>query len=317
MDLLDRYILAVKQALPTDKQTEIGRELRANLQDEIDACAETLPPSSSKEAATEKVLQKYGHPQVTAQKFFPAPPLVKSEYMPFFKRVITHGAAALFVYSLLITLVSMLQDNSINPFRLMFQSLFIFLDNAAWMLLIVTSIFYFVGKSVNLVSWQHSSWTVRSLPNSSLLPIETSDTITDLITNSFLLLILWTPLWMEPAILDQQVFSLAPSAEYWRIILTVLCAQSLLQTLYRFTKSYWTKTIALAYLIDILVFAFASLLLAFTKPFLVFNEQATENEFISRLLEYTTTSGQYFFLSLACLLFVIAYFHYRKLKALS
>lgn len=42
MDLLDRYILAVKQALPRDKQTEIGRELRANLQDEIDACAETL-----------------------------------------------------------------------------------------------------------------------------------------------------------------------------------------------------------------------------------------------------------------------------------
>jgi len=37
MELLDRYILAVKDALPQDKQEEIGRELKANLLDEIDA----------------------------------------------------------------------------------------------------------------------------------------------------------------------------------------------------------------------------------------------------------------------------------------
>lgn len=73
---------------------------------------------------------------------------------------------------------------------------------------------------------------------------------------------------------------------------------------------------ALVYLIDILVFAFTSLLLAFTKPFLIFNEKATENEFVLRLFEYTTTSGHYFFLSLACLLFVLAFFHYKKFKGL-
>jgi hypothetical protein len=36
MDLLDRYVSAVKTYLPADQQDDIGKELSANIQSEMD-----------------------------------------------------------------------------------------------------------------------------------------------------------------------------------------------------------------------------------------------------------------------------------------
>lgn len=318
MKLLDRYILAVKQALPTDKQAEIGRELKANLQDEIDAFIEDSEGDVSYEHGVEQVLQKYGHPKLTAQRFYKEPALVSSIDMPLYKRVLSHGAAALFVYALLKTIVIMLQEESINPFRLIFQSFAIFIDGLAWLFLALTVAFYYLGKSFNLNQWQYGNWSTNSLPKGPLLKIKSSDTITDLITNSFLLLILWTPLWMNESIYLKQVLSLAPSAEYWRIILTLLCAQSLIQALYRFSKTHWDKLSSLAYLCDLLLFAFASLILAMTDPLLLVNpEAAMNNNAITHVLENISESVQYALFSTSFILFVLAFMHYKKYKQLS
>ncbi len=317
MNLLDRYILAVEQALPEDKKSEISRELRANLQDEIDAFIDQSETEIPQEDAVAQVLKKYGHPQLTARTFFTEPPLVSGFDMPLYKRVLSHGAAALFVYALLRTVVSMLQDESINPFRLIFQSIGVFIDGLAWLFLALTVAFYYIGKSYNLSQWQYGKWTIDSLPNGPLLKIKTSDTITDLISNSFILLILWTPLWMSDAIYQQQVLALAPSAEYWRIILTVLCVQSLLQALYRFTQSYWDKRTCLAYLGDLLLFAFANLFLAMTDPVLLLNPEIELNaNAISRILENISQSTQYVFFSISFICFVLSFFQFKKYRSL-
>jgi len=187
----------------------------------------------------EQTLLKYGHPKLTAQRFYTEPALVSGADMPLYLRVLSHSAAALFVYALLKAIVGMLQSDSVNPFRLITSTIYHFVDLAAWLFLIVTLVFYFLSKSYNLGQFFYANWSIKKLSGGPLLKIKSSDTITDIITNSFLLLILWTPLWMSEALYEQQVLSLAPSAEYWRIILTVLCIQSLLQALYRFTQSYW------------------------------------------------------------------------------
>ena len=40
MDLVTRYIAAVQRELPENKREEIGRELKANIMDQLDALAE-------------------------------------------------------------------------------------------------------------------------------------------------------------------------------------------------------------------------------------------------------------------------------------
>ena len=40
MDLVTRYIAAVQRELPENKRDEIGRELKANIMDQLDSLAE-------------------------------------------------------------------------------------------------------------------------------------------------------------------------------------------------------------------------------------------------------------------------------------
>ncbi len=47
MDLLDRYVSAVKTYLPADQQDDIGKELSANIQSEMDERPSRRRSSSS------------------------------------------------------------------------------------------------------------------------------------------------------------------------------------------------------------------------------------------------------------------------------
>ncbi|MFQ3251267.1 MAG: hypothetical protein ACI9O6_003114 [Glaciecola sp.] len=312
MEMVDRYIVAVKQALPEDKQDEIGRELKANILDEIDALSEQY---NNSEDAVKQVLNKYGHPETTANRFYDRPALVAGVDMPFYKKVLMHVAAFLFTYAVVITLLSMLDDDSINPFRLMFQPLFIFIDNASLLFLVVTLVFYFAGKTGSISAWLYRNWSLDKLPSNPDFKISNSDTITDIITNSFLLLVLWTHLWMSEEAYQQLVVALAPSAEHWRIVLTVLCVQSLLQALYRLTQSHWQRRSYIAYIIDHAVFAIVAIWMAATTPLLVVTD-AVEAELPKMALSFIESSQSHFLLSVAAILIVLMYFQFRKLPKL-
>ena len=312
MDLVDRYILAVKQALPSDRQDEIGRELKANILDDIDALNDQ---NANDDDTAHKVLNKYGHPNTTANRFYKRPALVAGIDMPFYKKVLIHAAACLFVYAVVRTLLSMLQDDSINPLRLLFQPLFIFIDNASLLFLIVTLVFYYVGKSSSISSWLYRDWTLDKLPPNPSFTIDNSDTITDIITNSFLLLVLWTHLWMSDEAYQQQVFSLASSAEHWRIILTVLSVQSLLQALYRLTQTHWKRTVYIAYIVDHAVFAIAALWMATITPILVVKDEINANLPLAAL-SFIESSQNHFLWSVAAILFVLMCFQLKKLTNL-
>lgn len=312
MELVDRYILAVKQALPSDKQDEIGRELKANILDEIDALNDQ---NSNNDDNVKTVLNKYGHPDTTANHFYKRPALVASIDMPLFKKVLIHAAAFLFAYAVVRTLLNMLRDDSINPFRLLFQPLSIFIDNASLLFLIVTLVFYYVGKSGSVSDWLYRNWSLDKLPPNPSFRISNSDTITDIITNSFLLLVLWTHLWMSNDAYQQQMLELATSAEHWRIILTVLSVQSLLQALYRLTQTHWQRSSYIAYIIDHAVFAVAAIWMATSTPILVVKDAIKAN-LPPVALSLTEYSQSYFLLSVAAILIVLVYFQIRKLPNL-
>lgn len=309
MELVDRYILAVKQALPTNKQDDIGRELKANILDEIEALSE----QSSSDDAVATVLNKYGHPDATANDFYSRPALVAGIDMPLYKKVLVHSAAFLFTYALVRTLFTMLQDDSINLFRLLFQPLFIFVDNASLLFLVVTLVFYFVGKSGAISARIYRNWSLDKLPPNPNFKISNSDTITDIITNSFVLLVLWTHLWMSDDAYQQLVITLAPSAEQWRFILTVLCVQSLLQAIYRLTQTYWQRKVYIAYIFDHAVFVIAALWMAATTPLIVVNDSL--NAKLPELAHlFIESSQRYFLLSVAAILIVLMIIQVKKLS---
>jgi len=312
MELVDRYILAVKQALPSDKQDEIGRELKANILDEIDALNDQ---NANNGDAVNTVLNKYGHPDTTANRFYKRPALVAGIDMPLYKKVLIHAAAFLFAYAVVRTLLTMLQDDSINPFRLLFQPLYIFIDNASLLFLIVTLVFYYVGKSSSVSAWLYRNWSLDKLPPNPGFKINNSDTITDIITSSFLLLVLWTHLWMSDDAYQQQILALAPSAEHWRIILTVLSVQSLLQAFYRLTQTHWQRNSYIAYIVDHAVFAIAALWMATITPILIVKDAINANLPLV-VLSFIDSSQSDFLLSVAAILLVLMYFQLKKLPNL-
>ena len=61
LNLLQKYIHAVKQELPLAQREDIGRELQANILDQLDAIQEQTGREASQYDIA-AVLEKHGHP---------------------------------------------------------------------------------------------------------------------------------------------------------------------------------------------------------------------------------------------------------------
>tara|TARA_R110002072_G_scaffold170552_2_gene324208 strand:+ start:148419 stop:148751 length:333 start_codon:yes stop_codon:yes gene_type:complete len=83
MDLVQRYVAAVQRELPENKRAEIGRELNANIMDQVDALAEEKGALSNTDIVG--LLKQMGHPRKVAQQFVPPKPLIRPDYMPLYR----------------------------------------------------------------------------------------------------------------------------------------------------------------------------------------------------------------------------------------
>lgn len=311
MELLERYLAAVAAELPADKQHDIIRELRANLLDQIDALQQDGP---LEEAKLSQLLLQQGHPIDVAQRFAPSAPLIASEDMPLYKTVLWHGAALMAVIALLKSLSGLMLADSINPVRLVLQLGFSFVDNFATLLLVVTAVFYLCGRAGWTKEWRQRQWHPARLPRYPLARMKLSDSITDLTSALFLLLLLWTPLWLSVEAQQHLPVRLAEGMEYWRYLLTFFAALSAAFALYRLTQLSWQRWSKWCYILDHLVFAviFAAMAIkggVFTEP-----QQLTDG---ARLFwTHATGSISYILLATAAVLLVLAIAEYRQLRRL-
>lgn len=311
MELLERYLAAVAEELPVEQQQDIIRELRANLLDQIDAMQQDGPLSDDQ---LSQLLLQQGHPVDMAQRFAPSAPLVASEDMPLYKSVLWHGAALLAVVALLKSLGGLVLADSINPVRLIMQLGFSFIDSFATLLLVVTAVFYLAGRAGWTKNWRQRQWHPARLPSYPLARMKLSDSITDLTSALFLLLLLWTPLWMSVEAQQQLPVRLADGMEYWRYLLTFFALLSAVFALYRLTQLSWQRWSKWAYIADHLIFAaiFAAMALkggAFTE-----GQQISDG---ARLF-WTHASGSiyYILMATAVVLVLLAIAEYRQLRRL-
>jgi hypothetical protein len=90
-DLLDRYLQAIGQHLPTATRADVLAELRANLQAQLDDRAEELNrPLTEPEVAA--ILQQHGRPIVVAARYLPQQYLIGPAIFPYYLMTLRKAA---------------------------------------------------------------------------------------------------------------------------------------------------------------------------------------------------------------------------------
>jgi hypothetical protein len=144
MDLLDRYLQAVKKHLPWKRQDDIIAELRANLESQLeDKEAELGRPLTPAEA--EAWLRQLGSPAQVASHYQPQQYLIGPAIFPTYRYVLQLAFAwALVIYSI-VTVVQFLAGTPSGTFLLeaLLRAPVILMTVAAWVTL-VFAVFEFV-----------------------------------------------------------------------------------------------------------------------------------------------------------------------------
>ena len=88
MNLIDRYLVAVRRHLPRPLQQDIVEELAENLRSEAEAMQERLGrPLTS--ADHELMLKTHGHPWLMASRYLPQQQLVGPALYPYYRQAVT------------------------------------------------------------------------------------------------------------------------------------------------------------------------------------------------------------------------------------
>lgn len=103
MNLLDRYVSAVKRFLPVSLREDVGRELHGLLEERLEAESEKHGrPLTDREIGG--VLKQHGHPYKVAVAYQPAKELVGAESYALYKRVMTKTFSVWFFAVMLVGL---------------------------------------------------------------------------------------------------------------------------------------------------------------------------------------------------------------------
>lgn len=239
MNAVDIYINAIAAELPQPQREDICREIRATLCDELDAQREQHGRELTA-AEIEAVLQQWGHPVQVAQRYHTEPALVASEDMPLFRTVLSYGAALFAALAVLKSLSGLVSAQSINPMQLLIQLGFAFIDMFSTFLLAAIAVFYLLGHSGELQKWRTRAWSLADLPKLPQARLKLSETVSDLVSGLFLLLLLWTSVWMSAARAADLPVQLNPELPLVRYLLTALGIWTVVSATVRLTRRHWT-----------------------------------------------------------------------------
>ena len=116
MDLVDRYVQAVRQHLPTKQQDDIANELTEDIVSEMSDKQEELGRPLT-EAEQETILKQYGHPYVLAMRYRPQQYLIGPSLFQFYVPALKIALALAFAVQVVIALSVGLSQNA--PERLL------------------------------------------------------------------------------------------------------------------------------------------------------------------------------------------------------
>jgi hypothetical protein len=161
MDLIERYLAAVRQNLPDDKADDIIAELHDELATRQEIREDALGRPLERAELT-AMLREFGHPLVIAARYRPQQYLIGPEIYPFYlfglRVVLTIGAALLFAIGVISALLG--NGNIIEMFVRITSDLWGFFFTAVAVVTLGFALFERYGGSVD----QLYHWTPEHLP---------------------------------------------------------------------------------------------------------------------------------------------------------
>lgn len=170
MELLDRYLMAVRKYLPKRQQEDIIKELSENLLSQIeDRETELGRPLSEDELAS--LLKRHGHPLVVAVRYLPHQHLIGPAIFPFFW--FTLKMALLFataVYVLVNTVLLVVGTPTVqSAIQISLGIPKVLWITAAWVTLVFVAVEIAITKYKIKINC-FDDWDPRSLPHIEKLP---------------------------------------------------------------------------------------------------------------------------------------------------
>ncbi|HLY43406.1 MAG TPA: hypothetical protein VKR52_19495 [Terracidiphilus sp.] len=169
MELLDRYLQAVKKHLPLSRQNDIIAELRANLESQLeDKEAEAGRPLTDKEA--EEWLKQLGPPLIVAARYQPQRYLIGPGLFPvcwYVMKIVFFWCLIIYAFVSLLEIAAVTPPSGTTVAAALIRAPGVLLTTFAWVTLVFVAIEYFVTRNPEkcpAFAGFAPSWSPASLP---------------------------------------------------------------------------------------------------------------------------------------------------------
>ena len=274
MELVKRYIAAVQRELPESKRDEIGRELNANIMDQLDALTEQQGEQSNADVAA--LLKKMGHPRTVAQQFVPVQPLINASYMALYKNTLFMVLGVLFVLHIVDVTTHWLSSADMGLISYVLVLLGGFIDEACFGFTSITLAFWLMSRQQPAANTRcHANWQSEKLPlaGPGWQHIALQDIFTDLASYIFLLVVIWYPLWQSPEQLAQGSLFLSSNVRTILQFSTPVIVLGIVHSLWQLQQRLWSRSMLATHVLINTTVAAMALYLASTSPLLQLNTE--------------------------------------------
>ncbi len=196
MNWLERYIFAVKAHLPARLREDVGAELLADLEDELEHRREQLGRDLT-EAEVKDLLRQRGHPLSVAAGFQPRRTLVSEELFPLYSLILKWLLIGVIAVQGAIGLSQLAAQADPNFVRAGLQTAWSMFNAVLYSFAWLTLTFYLIGESAERAP-MFRNWRPESLPRVSAgaEPISRTGTTIELVFMGFALV------WINQQILE-------------------------------------------------------------------------------------------------------------------
>ncbi|WP_240223623.1 HAAS signaling domain-containing protein [Rheinheimera hassiensis] len=274
MELVKRYIAAVQRELPEAKRDEIGRELNANIMDQLDMLAEQQGELTDTDIAA--VLKQMGHPRTVAQQFVPVQPLINASYMSLYKNTLFMVLGILFVLHVIDVTTHWLSSADMGLIGYGFALFGGFIDDACFGFTSITLAYWLMSRQQPVAnSGCGSNWQPEKLPSAGpgWQHIKLQDIFTDLASYIFLLVVIWYPLYMSAEQLAQSALLLSSNVRLILQYSTPLIVLGIVHSLWQLRQRLWSRSMLATHVLLNAAIAVIALYLASTSPLLELNTE--------------------------------------------
>ena len=292
MDLVTRYIAAVQRELPEEKRDEIGRELNANIRDQLDALAEQQGDLT--EDTIVSVLLEMGSPRDVAQQFVPPQPLISLSYMPLYRYTLYMVLGILFVLQIIASTSAWLH----SQFGLLLYLKSIasgFIGDACLAFTAITLTYMLISRDANTAVKATPNWHPRQLPEvgTGWQHISMQNIFTDLGTYAFLLVVIWYPLALTPEQLAALPMRITESTWQFLAWSTPVLLAGIVLNIGQLKQRFWSRKMLVANITLNGALLFILLYLAFSGPIFIVKTEVWPYIFSTESLHRSVLLGLY------------------------